>query len=227
MDPEEAPVFYKKEDGTQLAFRDKELRLGMKRLLDYSRLIRGRQLQDAIDWVESIARMKSWPVLKILRRAMTECAERHKWDIGRVYVFDAQPQRGFFIRSLRKHSRAHYGIQRSPRHMLMIRVREMPLEEFFHRMYVYNKVPRSLAADMRLALHQSRVSHQMMKEWAPYLCANSRFFHRKELKWQDSTRQFDYYEARREWIQMYKANLLRASTEAREARGLPPLALGE
>merc|ERR1719450_929601 len=109
----------------------------------------------------------------------------------------------------------------------MIRVRQMPIEEFFHRVFIYNKVPRSVAADMRLALQQGRVSPQMMKDWAPYLCAHSRFWHRKDLKWLDSTRQFDYYEARREWIRRYKANLLRGSAEAREARGLTPLPMGE
>jgi len=82
-----------------------------------------------------------------------------------------------------------------------------------------------MACDMRLALHEHRVSQDMIKDWAPYLTAHSRFFHRKELKWLDSTRQFDYYEARREWIQRYQANLLRASSEAREARGLPPIAV--
>lgn len=222
-DPGEAPIFQTKEDGTQLAFRAKELRLSLKRLLDYARLIRRRQLQDAIDWVESLAKMKSEPILKLLRDAYKECSEKRKMDIARVYIFDAQPQRGYFVKSLRRHSRGKYGVTRRPRHMFMVRVREMPLEEYFHRIYVYNKVPRSLAGDMRLSLHQSQVSPQMMKDWAPYLCANSRLFHRKELKWLDSTRQFDYYQARREWIQRYKANLLRASREAREARGLPPL----
>lgn len=223
-DENEAPIFGGSDDGQVVAFREKEVRLGMKRLLEYARIIRKRQIQDAVDWVESMARLKSEPILKLLRHAMQECIERHKMDLSRIYIFDAHPGRGYFVKSIRQHSRGRYGINKSPRHMFMIRVREMPLEEYFHRLYIYNKVPRSLASDMRLALHENRVSPQTAKEWAPYLCANSRVFHRKELKWLDSTRQFDYYQARREWIQRYKANLLRASTEAREARGLPPLA---
>mmetsp|Transcript_128945 Transcript_128945/g.223688 ORF Transcript_128945/g.223688 Transcript_128945/m.223688 type:complete len:321 (+) Transcript_128945:102-1064(+) len=223
-DENEAPIFGGTEDGQVIAFREKEVRLGMKRLLEYARIIRKRQLQDAVDWVESMARLKSEPILKMLQTAKQECIERHKLDISRLYIFDAQPQRGYFVKSIRQHARGRFGINKSPRNMFMIRVREMPLEEYFHRLYIYNKVPRSLAADMRLALLENRVSPQTAKEWAPYLCANSRILHRRELKWLDSTRQFDYYQARREWIQRYKANLLRASTEAREARGLPPLA---
>jgi len=223
-DPQEAPIFGEKDvDGGQLAFREKEVRLGLKKLEEYAKLIQGRQLQDAIDWTEAIARMKSEPILKLLRKALTEVVERHRMDPARVYVLEASPQRGYFVKSLRMHSRGRYGVNKSPRNMFMIRVRELPLEEFFHRMYIYGRVPRSISSDMRLALHDSRVSAQMAKEWAPYLNAHSRFFHRKELKWLDSTRQFDYYQARREWIQRYQANLLRASTEAREARGLPPL----
>lgn len=206
-----------------LAFRDKELRLGMKRLLEYARMIKGKQIQDALDWVESMAQMKSESIRKLLRRVMQECIEKHNMDPARVYVFDAQPQRGYVVKSIRMHSMAKFGVNKSPRHMFMVRVREMPLEEYFHRLYIFNKVPRSLAGDMRLALHEGRVNPQIAKEWAPYLCAESRFRHRKELKWLDKTRQFDYYKAREEWIQRYKANLMRGSTEAREARGLPPL----
>lgn len=226
-DPEEAPIFGAKLDGKQLSFRDKELRISMKKLLDYARIIKNKQIHDAVDWVESMARMKSEPILKLLRKAMKDCGEKRRMDLARVYVFDAQPQRGFFVKSLRKHSRGHYGIAKSPRNMFMIRVREIPLEEYFHRIYIYNKVPRGLASDMRLALQQNRVSSQMQKEWSPYLCASSRMFHRKELKWLDATRQFDYYEARQSWIQRYKGSLMSRDTEAREARGLPPLPLGE
>lgn len=224
-DPDEAPIFYEKEDGTQLAFRERDVRLGLKRLLDYCRLIRGRQLQDGIDWVESLSRMQSEVVLKLMRKALTECTERYNWDPARIYVLDAQPQRGKYVRELRKHARGNFGITKRPRNYFLLRVRQMSLEEYFHRVHVYNKVPRSLASDMRLALNQNRVSTQTQKEWAPYLCAHSRLHHRRELKWLDSTRQYDYYERRREWIARYQSNVLRGSAEAREARGLAPMAI--
>lgn len=222
-DENEAPIFGGKDDGEVIAFRDKEIRIGQKGLLDYARIIKGKQIQDALDWVDSMARMKSEPVIKLLKRIMQESQEKHGIDIARLYIFDAQPQRGYYVKSIRMHARAKYGINKSPRHMLMVRVREMPLEEYFHRLYIFNKVPRCLASDMRIALHEGNVNPQVAREWAPYLCANSRLRHRMELKWLDSTRQFDYYKARAEWIQRYKANLLRSSSEAREARGLPPL----
>lgn len=226
-DGTEAAIFGEKEDGSHLIFRDKELRLSLRRLTDIARLMRGRHLQDAIDWIESLSQMKSQVIVKFLRKSLKEATEKHRRDPARLYVYDAQPQFGSYIKSIRKMRFGNYGIVKSPRHKFEIRVREMPLEEYFHRIYIYGKVPRSLASDMRLALHERRVSQQMVKEWSPYLSSHSRLFHRKELKWLDSTRQFDYYQERREWIHRYRANLLRASSEAREARGLPPLTLAD
>ncbi|CAJ1411257.1 unnamed protein product [Effrenium voratum] len=226
QDPEEAPIFGDKE-GDVLSFREEEVRISVKKLEHYAKIMKHKQIQDAYDWVDSLSRMKSEVILKLLEKAMEECRDRRGWDLGRTYVVDPQPGRGHYVKSLRKHSRGRYGIMKAPRNNFIIRVRQMPLEEWFHRIFIYNKVPRSLSGDMRLALHQKRVSPQMQKEWSPYLHANSRLFHRKELKWLDSTRQFDYYQVRREWIEKYKANLLRSSTEAREARGLPPLPMAE
>lgn len=221
-DENEEPIFGGTEDGQVLAFREKEVRMGLKRMLDYCRLIRGRQIQDAIDWIECMGRLNTAVIMKVLRNAMQECIEKYKMDVSRVYIFDAQPQRSYYVKSIRLHSRGRYGIQNSPRHMFMIRVREMPLEEYFHKVFVFNKVPRSLAADMRLALHERRVNPQVAKEWGAYLCSASRFHHRHQLKWLEITRQFDYYDVRRAWINRYQNNLLRTSAEAREARGLPP-----
>lgn len=225
-DSKEEPIFGDK-DQDVLAFTEKEIRISFKKLVHYARLMKRKQIQDAYEWVDSLARMKSEPILKLLEKAMEECRDRRGWDLARTYIYDPQPGFGFYVKNLRKHSRGRYGIMKSPRNRFTIRVRQYTLEEWFHRIYIYNKVPRSMSSDMRLALQQKRVSPQMQKEWSPYLCASSRMFHRKELKWLDNTRQFDYYKVRREWIDRYKANLLRASTEAREARGLPQLAMPE
>mmetsp|Transcript_29111 Transcript_29111/g.53095 ORF Transcript_29111/g.53095 Transcript_29111/m.53095 type:complete len:294 (-) Transcript_29111:28-909(-) len=222
IDPDEKPIFTDKDEGA-ISFREKHVKLTLKRLFEYSKLIKGRQIQDAIDWVESMSRMKSEPVLRLLRHVMQQCAERYRWDLARTYIITVTISRGYFVKTLRRHTRARFGINKSPRHLLGVRVRQMPLEEYFHRVYIYGKVPTTLANDMRLALHERRVSNRMMKEWAPYLTANSRFFHRRSLKYLDATRKFDYYEARRQWIYDYEANRLRSTTESREARGLSPL----
>merc|ERR1712217_469477 len=158
-------------------------------------LIRHRQMQDAIDWVESLGQMKTKPILDLLRRAQKTCVEQSQMDAARLYIVEAHGERGPFVKKLKKHSRSHFGIVKSPRNAFSIKVRQMPLEEYFHRLYIYNKVPRTLASDMRLALHENRVNPQTAREWAPYLCANSRYRHRKELRWADRTRQFDYYQA--------------------------------
>lgn len=222
LDPDEAPIFGDKREGV-LAFREEEVRIGLKSLTHYGKLLKNRQLTDAIDWIESLTQLKTAPILKLLKQARDECKEQYGMDIARVYIFDAQGARGFFAKTIRKHSRGNYGVNKSPRNLFMIRVRELPLEEYFHRLYIVGKVPRSLSADMRLAIYDKKVSRQMLKEWAPYICAQSKWGHRRQLKWLDGTRQFDYYKVRQEWINNYRANLLRQTTEAREARGLPPL----
>ena len=77
-------------------------------------------------------------------------------DLSRVQVFDAQPQRGYSIKSLRLHSRGKYGFAHAPRNLFMIRVRELTLEETFHKYYIKGDVPQSLSADMRLAVHEGQ-----------------------------------------------------------------------
>ncbi|CAK9026991.1 Hypothetical protein (Fragment) [Durusdinium trenchii] len=225
-DPEEEPIFGDK-DQDMVSFTEKEIRMSFRKLLHYAKLMKRKQIQDAYEWVDSLSRMKSEPILKLIQKAMDEVKEKRGWDLARTYLWDPQPGFGFFVKSLRKHSRGRYGIIHSCRNRFTIRLRQMPLEEWFHWLYIYGKVPKTLSGDMRLALAQKRVSPQMQREWAPYLCSRSRFWHRQELKWLDSTRQFDYYKARQEFIDQYKANLLRESTEAREARGLAPLPMGE
>merc|ERR1712007_36563 len=104
---------------------------------------------DAMDWTESLARLKSVPIMKLLKRAAKEVVEKYNWDLARVYVHTVFTRRGFFVKSIRKHTRGRYGINKSPRNMFMVRLREAPIEEFFHKLYIYGKVPRSIASDMR------------------------------------------------------------------------------
>jgi len=51
-------------------------------VLDVSGSMQGekiRQLQDAIDWIECLARLKTEPVLKTLRKAMDDCKNNVHW----------------------------------------------------------------------------------------------------------------------------------------------------
>lgn len=221
FDPNEKPIFQPIEAHPTLAFQQKYIRVSVKKMLEYTRLISGKQLEDAIHWIEALSRPNAKPVLDLMKKAREECVERYRWDLARVFLFNAQVHRGFFVKSVKLHIKGKFGMQKSPRSTLLIRLREMPLEEFFHKLYINHDVPKTVAMDMRLALTQRRASPQMEREWLPYLTSTTRFFHRKDLKWLDSTRQFDYYQVRREWIAKYQANQNQAVSEAREARGLP------
>lgn len=221
FDANEKPIFQHVESQPTLAYQQKNIRMSVKKMLEYTTLISGKQLEDAIHWIEALSRPNARPFLDLMKKARAECVERYKWDLARVFLFNAQVHRGFWVKSVKLHIKGKFGIQKAPRSTLLIRIRELPYEEFFHRLYINHDVPKTIAMDMRLALLQRRASPQMEKEWLPYLNSTTRFFHRKELKWLDSTRQFDYYQVRREWIAKYQANLNRASAEAREARGLP------
>lgn len=220
-DPNEKPIFKPLEAQPTLDFQQKQIRISVKKMLEYTRLISGKQLEDAIHWMEALSRPNARPILNLMKKARAECQDRYRWDLARVFLFNAQVHRGSIVKSVKLHIKGKFGIQRAPRSTLLIRIKEMPHEEFFHRLYINHDVPKTIAMDMRLALMQRRASPQMEREWLPYLTSTTRFFHRKEMKWLDSTRQFDYYQVRREWIAKYQANQNRSLAEAREARGLP------
>ena len=57
-----------------------------------------------------------------------------------------------------------------------------------------------MALDMHLALHDARVGPRALREWAPYLTNPSRQQHKRELVTNHLRRTWDYYTARREWM---------------------------
>uniref|UniRef100_A0A0K6S9U9 Uncharacterized protein n=1 Tax=Chromera velia CCMP2878 TaxID=1169474 RepID=A0A0K6S9U9_9ALVE len=195
--------------GKVLVFRVKRLKLSLRRLRMYGRLIKGLHLQDAVDWISSIPVYRLQPIFQMLLRAQQKAMEIHHADPQRLYVENVCAEYGTPIKFLRMHKFPRIGILRSWLNALKVELRELPMEEYFHRLYVMGKVPRSLSADMRVSLAEKRVGPQMAREWYPYLSAFTRNDHRMGLKWLDQTRQFDYYKTRKEWIEKYKANLVR------------------
>jgi len=227
FDADEDPIVFKDDKIVAHKFQKDCIPLSIKRMQDYTRLLKGRQLQDGIDWLACLARPSSQPLRDILDQAMKECTEVHAWDPARIWIYRMSTASGFYMRRVKFHTKRDStakgpSLERNPRHKFMLWVREMPLPEFFHRMYIFNKVPRSIRLDMRCALVQKKVPQEMEKVWAPYLNSRSRFKHRYALKWRDCTRDFDYYTERRKWIDEYEYNRAREENEARAARGLPP-----
>jgi len=206
--------------GPTLKFKETDIHLSLRRLIEYGRWIKRRHLLDAIDRVECLGRPSARPIVKLLKEAREKCIKANL-DPQRLYVDTTRSGRGHYVKTIRYHARGKFGIQKSPRNVFIVFVREMPKHEFFHKLYILGKVPKCMASDMRLALRDRTVSPQMEHVWAPYLSASSRFRHRQELKWRQITRKFDYYEERRKWIEQYDANNQRRQVEERLARGLP------
>ena len=174
--------------------------------------------QDAIDWVACLTRPSARPILHLLKQAKHELVDKRGLDLGRLYVDHSHSDRGNYVRIIRRMRMGQYSQFRSPRHHFRIYIREMPIEEYFHRMYVVGKVPQCVSFDMRQAIRDQRVQGETVRKWAPYLTSNSRFQHRKELKRLHAIGQFDYYSERRKWIKEYRDNLHKLNNAMRSSR---------
>eukprot|EP00392_Amoebophrya_sp_AT5.2_P003620 g3625.t1 len=136
-------------------FRQRQVRVSLKKLIDYGRLLQNRNLQDAIDFLESLARSAAAPITECLRNAMksdrytilVNLVVHHGKDPARLVLATFQSLRGRYVKSLMYKSYGKVGIARSPRNHILIGVREMSLEEFFQKCYVIGKVPTTLTMD--------------------------------------------------------------------------------
>ncbi|CEL94030.1 unnamed protein product [Vitrella brassicaformis CCMP3155] len=195
------------------------LKLSAKRLTAYARLIKGLHLQDAIDWMAAIPVHRLQPVFNTLQWAQEQLSHKYHADPGRLYIASIMVNKDNPTRYLRV-TRKDWGRICSWNNTMVITIKMVSYTEFFHRLYILGKVPRSMSTDMRIAIKEHRVGAHVIREWWPYLASDTRLQHRMTLKWLDNTRQFDYYGVRRDWILQYQANLLRRFNEMRSARGL-------
>jgi len=215
----EAPAGVDSKSGCTWSFTVKGLKLSVRNLKMYSRLIRGLHVQDALDWLAALPVVRINPIFRLLRKSRDACIHQFQADGGRLYVGAVEVQVDTPVKYM-TFWRRRFGVVRSWRNKLKITLREATTAEMFHRLYILGQVPRSLSMDMRLALQESKASKAMIREWHPYLTALTRRLHRKDLQWRDGTRQFDYYESRREWSDRYNANIVRRWKELRSERGL-------
>ena len=201
-------------------YQVKEVPLSLRRLHEYVRLLKRRNLQDAIDWVACLTRPSSRPILRMLERAKWDLCEKKGLDLGRLYIDHSHSDFGEYIKIVRRMRVGHYSLFRSPRHHFRIYIRDMPLEEYFHRMYILGKVPQCVSFDMRQALRDKRVAPEVERKWAPYLTSASRYLHRKEIRRLHAAGQFDYYAERKRWIEEYQQHILQMKRGDRMNRGL-------
>lgn len=216
-----ASLMEKKEINDYLyTYSRKMVRIGTRNLIMYGKLVAGRQLVDSHDFVESLGRQSTAPILQLFRRAKYDLTHMRGCDPARLYIKKFETQRGRYVHSMRMHAKGKVGIVRSPRNAIKLCIREMSLEEYFQKLYVIGKVPTSVTQDMRLALMDRRAGPQSERDWSPYLTSTSRLHHRRNLKWMDNTKQLDYHELLENWMRKYEGNMKARTVELREGRGL-------
>ena len=204
--------------GSLFHYQVKEVPMSLKRLHEYVRLLKNRNLEDAIDWVACLTRPSARPILHMLRSAKYDLVEKKGLDLGRLYVDHSHSDRGEYVKIVRRARVGQYALFKSPRHHFRIYIRELPMEEYFHRMYILGKVPQCVAFDMRQAVRESRVVPEMARTWSPYLSSDSRYRHRAELRRRHAIGQFDYYAERKAWITEYRANFQRLRDSQKNSR---------
>ena len=223
INPSEAPIMTSSsrdvdKKGSLFHYQIKEVPMSLRRLHEYVRLLKRRNLQDAIDWVACLTRPSAHSILHMLRTAKYDLVEKKGLDLGRLYIDHSHSDRGEYLKIIRRARVGQYGQFRSPRHHFRIYIREMPMEEYFHRMYILGKVPQCVSLDMRQAIRDSRVPAETERLWAPYLTSASRFNHRREIRRLHAIHEFDYYAERKKWIHEYRVNIQRLKDARKTSR---------
>ena len=90
-------------------FTRKELRVSLRRLVEYGRLTRCRHLQDSIDYMQSMCRMSVEPIVSFMQEARDKLVQKAGCDPARLYVASFQSFRGKFVKSLKWHSKGKVG----------------------------------------------------------------------------------------------------------------------
>lgn len=209
-----------KDAGHVWEFKVEELPISLKRLKLYSKLLTNLHLQDAIDWLTAFPNVKTNRILNSMSESQKKIYEEFGGDPSRLYVDNIVINYKRPFKQLKHHALGNLGIMCTWRNSLVYRVREMPLNEFYHKVFILGKVPRSMSAELRNAVYDRRVDAQAAAKWFPYLTAHSRFLFRKDLRYLNKIGQFDYYKHRSNWINEYKDNLNRRLKLLKSRRGL-------
>jgi hypothetical protein len=90
--------------------------------------------------------------------------------------------------------------------MFSIKVREISLPEFFIRVYIKKHITRAIVNDMVTALRDGRAAGHA-RAFAPYVSTESRRSHRRDMRYLDLTRQFNYDQIKDQWIAAYENNI--------------------
>ncbi|UKJ87660.2 hypothetical protein MACJ_000098 [Theileria orientalis] len=206
VDKEEMPI-KSKESARVWEFKVEELPISLKRLRLYSKLLTNLHLQDAIDWLTSFPNIKTNRILNSMSESQKKIFEEHGGDPSRLYIDNIIINYSRPIKQLKHHALGNFGIMCTWRNTFKYKIREMPMNEFYQKIFILGKVPKSMSSEMRNAIYDKRVNSQNIAAWFPYLTAHSRFIFRKNLRFLNKIGKFDYYSHRKDWINQYNENL--------------------
>lgn len=185
-------------------------------------MLKNLHLQDAIDWIAAIPVNRLQKIFELLTDAQKDVIAMGA-DPSRIYIKALFPEYKRGIKHMVFHkgeSQWGFGIMTAHRHTVVLVLEQLNPGEFFHKLHIMKKVPRSLSNDMRVALHERRVGPEAVREWWPYLSAHTRYYHHHDMKRLDGDREFNYYEERANFLRKYTANVRRRKNEMLGARSL-------
>ncbi|KJP86017.1 hypothetical protein AK88_04348 [Plasmodium fragile] len=209
-----------RKDDVYWTFKVYQLKISLRNLYNFARLIKGLHLEDAIVYLEAIPQIRVNHILNSLLNSKEKIVNKFNGDVSRLYIDNVQIHYNTPMKFIKYHALGHFGLVKSYRNTFTYTIKQMNLEEFYHKIFIRGNVPRTLSHNMRLYFHQDRINMENLIQWYPYICANSRYYFREKLRYLNNTYQFDYYKSRRAWIKNYFSNVERRTMELKMQRGL-------
>ncbi|KAI4838804.1 50S ribosomal protein L22 [Plasmodium brasilianum] len=207
-----------RKDDVFWTFKVYQLKISLRNLYSFGRLIKGLHLEDALVFLESIPQIRINNILNSLLNSKKKIVNTFNGDVSRLYIDNVQIHYNTPMKYIKYHALGHFGLVKSYRNTFTYTIKQMNIQEFYHKIFIRGNVPRTLSHNMRLYLHQDRINKDTLIEWYPYICAHSRYYFREKLRYLNNIYQFNYYKSRHKWIQNYFNNIDRRTKELKLQR---------
>ncbi|SBS82763.1 50S ribosomal protein L22, mitochondrial, putative [Plasmodium ovale] len=209
-----------RKDDVHWTFKVYQLKISLRNLYNFGRLIKGLHLEDALVFLESIPQIRVNSILNSLLNSKEKIVNNFNGDVSRLYIDNVQIHYNTPMKYIKYHALGHFGLVKSYRNTFTYTIKQMNIQEFYHKIYIRGNVPRMLSHNMRIYLKENRISKDNLIEWYPYICANSRYYFREKLRYLNNIYQFNYYKSRNKWIQNYFNNVERRAAELKQQRNV-------
>ncbi|CDR97821.1 hypothetical protein, conserved [Babesia bigemina] len=139
IDPEEAGV-KSKHSANVWEFTIDGLPIGLKRLKLYTKLLTHLHLQDAIDWLYAMPNVRTNRILNALSDAQKKIYEQYNGDPSRLYIQNMIINYKPPMKQIKYHACRNFGIMSTWRNSIVYRIREMPMNEFYQKIFILGRV---------------------------------------------------------------------------------------